>query len=81
VIVLLGDQPIRHFLAYHDGAWRKLSDFGSAYGRLHRVVIRDRPYNVLPVAHPRQVAGLGRHSSEWRQRHEVWKREVAGTLL
>ncbi|WP_437622978.1 uracil-DNA glycosylase family protein [Sorangium sp. So ce1151] len=81
VIILLGDQPIRHFLSYQERRWRKLADFGDDYGRLHPVVMRDRRYQVLPLAHPRQVRGLGTHSTDWRLRHEVWKREVAPGLL
>lgn len=81
VIVLLGDQPIRHFLSHQDRRWRKLADFGNDYGRLHPVVIRDRRYQVLPLAHPRQVRALGIHSTDWRFRHELWKRDVAPGLL
>ncbi len=81
VLLLLGDQPIRHFLAHHDRRWRKLADFGDNYGRLHPVTINGRRYEVLPLAHPRQVSGLGAHSGEWRRRHSVWMRETAPTLL
>jgi uracil-DNA glycosylase len=72
VVVLLGDQPIRHFLAHHDGRWKKLADF-DGYGRLHPVKIGTRTTQVLPLAHPRQVSGLGMHSAEWRRRHEEWR--------
>jgi uracil-DNA glycosylase len=81
VIVLLGDQPIRHFLVHHDRRWRKLADFNDNYGRLHPVTLNNRHYEVLPLAHPRQVSGLGFHSSEWRHRHERWMRDVAPALL
>ncbi|XYI01458.1 hypothetical protein ACMHYB_17590 [Sorangium sp. So ce1128] len=81
VIVLLGDQPIYHLLAHHERRFRKLADFGDAYGRLHPVVLRGRPYQVLPLAHPRQVRALGVHAAEWRRRHDAWKREVAPGLL
>lgn len=76
IVVLLGDQPIRHFLAHHDSSWRRLRDF-DGYGRLHPAVIGGRSYRVLPLAHPRQVGGLGKHSSEWRKRHESWKTGAA----
>jgi hypothetical protein len=36
---------------------------------------------VVPLAHPRQVAGLGEHSNEWRKRHEEWKRTTAPAPL
>jgi uracil-DNA glycosylase len=72
IVVLLGDQPIRHFLAHHDSRWRRLRDF-EGYGRLHSAVIGGKGYKVLPLAHPRQVGGLGKHSSEWRKSHGSWK--------
>lgn len=80
-IVLLGDQPIRHFLAHHDARWGKLAGFGDDYGRLHPIKIAGRSYQVLPLAHPRQVSGLGAHSGEWRRRHDGWKTRVAPALL
>ena len=84
VIVLFGDQPIRHFLAAFDDRWTKLSDFGTtedAYGRLHSVTIHGASYQVLPVAHPRQVSGLGSHSKRWRDLHASWNADVADELL
>jgi hypothetical protein len=84
VIVLLGDKPIRHFSAHYDRRRRRLADFGdddSSYGRLHPIMIRGRDYELLPLAHPRQVSGLGTHSGDWRRRHEAWKRNVAAGLL
>lgn len=84
VIILLGDQPIRHFLRAFDTRWRKLSDFGSTpdtYGQLHGVEMNGNAYQVLPLAHPRQVSGLGSHSKRWRDLHAGWKADVAGRLL
>jgi hypothetical protein len=81
VLVLLGDKPIHDFLVQFDPTWKRLADFGSKYGLLHPVSIRGRRYRVLPLAHPRQVGALGMHSVDWRKRHEVWKRDVAPTLL
>jgi hypothetical protein len=80
VIVLLGDQPIRDFFAHYDRRWRRVADFGDSYGRFHPV-INNRRYDVLPLAHPRQLSELGFHSSKWRQRHQRWIRDVAPTLL
>lgn len=85
VLVLLGDEPIRHFLAVLlSGRRRRLSDFGKApatYGRLHDVRIGGRVLRVLPLAHPRQIGGLGTHSTEWRSLHASWKAKTAATLL
>jgi hypothetical protein len=84
VIVLLGDQPIRRFVAHYDKRRRRLLDYGpdeNSYGRLHPVMIHGRSYQLLPLAHPRQVRGLGTHSGDWRRRHQAWKRNVAPGLL
>ena len=76
VLVLLGDQPIRWFLnAFHPN-WKCLADFGTTpneYGRLHPMNIGRRSMQVLPVCHPRQAAGLGFHSTRWRELHSHWK--------
>lgn len=84
VIVLLGDQPIRHWLRAFDSRSRRLADFGenqSSYGRLHDVLIDGRRFRVLPLAHPRQVGALGRHSEKWRLLHARWKATEAPRLL
>lgn len=84
VIVLLGDQPIRNWLRHYDKRWSRLSGFGcepETYGRLHNADIAGKSYQVLPVAHPRQVSGLGMHSTKWRELHDQWKVNVAGRLL
>lgn len=75
-IVLLGDEPIKHWLTKLDGRWKTLSDFGDTdddYGRRHDATIAGRKYEILPLAHPRQVAALGSHSPKWRARHEAWR--------
>jgi uracil-DNA glycosylase len=84
VLLLLGDEPIKHFLAAFARGWRKLADFGKGtdvYGRLHDTSLDGRQVNVLPLAHPHQVSGLGSHSPTWRELHRIWKTEVAPRLL
>ena len=84
VLILLGDQPIRWFLKSYASDYRKLSDFGTTpetYGRLHEVTISGRGLRVLPIAHPRQVARLGRSSARWFELHEQWKTDTAPYLL
>jgi uracil-DNA glycosylase len=78
-LILLGDQPIRWFLKSFDQKWSRLSDFGtdsSAYGKLHKVDIAGIPINVLPLAHPRQVARLGRSSKAWYELHQEWIKRI-----
>ena len=74
LLILLGDEPIRHFLHYYDRRHEWLGDFGrnaDTYGRLHRVAINGRRIQVLPLAHPRQIAGLGQ-SARWYDLHQAW---------
>jgi uracil-DNA glycosylase len=82
-IILLGDEPIRHFLAHYDGRRTWLADFSNTdegYGALWPVTIDGCSYRILAVAHPRQVGGLGRHSGVWRHRHRAWTSRAAGLL-
>lgn len=84
MVLLLGDEPIRWFLARLNPTNRRLSDFGDArdsYGRAQEVNIGGRRLRVVPLVHPRQAAGLGRHSPKWRCLHNAWTREVAPSLL
>lgn len=76
VLVLLGDEPINWFLRFLDPSWRRLSDFGS-YGRLHDCQIAGRKMKLLPLAHPRQVARLGRSSKKWFDAHHEWSKDAA----
>jgi hypothetical protein len=81
LVVLLGDEPIKHWLRWFDGRWRSLAAFGDTddrYGRRHEANIAGRRYEVLPVVHPRQAAGLGSHSPKLRARHAAWVRRTAG---
>jgi hypothetical protein len=73
LLVLLGDQPIRWFLRYFDARWSRLGDF-SPYGQRQPTNIRGRDIDVLALAHPRQVAKLGRSSEHWYQAHQQWLR-------
>jgi uracil-DNA glycosylase len=80
ILILLGDQPIKWFLRFYDSKWRKLSDFGTApelYGRLHQTTLDGLEINVLPLAHPRRVARLGRSSVHWYELHHAWLQDGA----
>ena len=84
VLILLGDLPIKWFLFHFDKRWQRLSDFGKeswSYGQLHAVEIGDRKMQVLPLAHPRQVAKLGKSSSIWYLLHQDWCDESAHGLI
>jgi len=84
VLILLGDKPIQWFLAHFDPRWKRLVDFlaaGQPYGKLHSASINGRQVNVLPLAHPRQIAKLGLSSDAWYKRHEDWARGDASKML
>jgi hypothetical protein len=79
VLILLGDQPIRWFLRHFDDRWKRLSDFG-LYGRMHGVHVKGMKLNVLPLAHPRQIAKLGKSSTAWFRAHQKWMSDTASTV-
>ena len=83
-LILLGDEPITWFFRHFDPRWKKLADFGeseSLYGRLHFLTLAGKEMAVLPLAHPRQVAKLGRFSQKWYHQHQLWLLDIAGNLL
>jgi uracil-DNA glycosylase len=80
-LVLLGDEPIKWFLRFYDGRWKRLGDFGQTpdtYGKRHKVSIAGREYGVLPLVHPRQASKLGAHSAVWHELHRGWIGEIRG---
>lgn len=83
-LVLLGDKPIEWFLQYYDDRWKKLADFGredADYGKLHPTLIDDKVINVLPLAHPRQIAKLGQSSITWCNLHTSWVTKYADKVI
>jgi hypothetical protein len=82
-LVLLGDKPIQWFLKYFDSRWNRLTDFShneDSYGQFHSTQIKDKKINILPLAHPRQIAKLGRSSVKWYEYHQSWMADTAKTL-
>lgn len=83
-LILLGDKPIRWFLAHFDPHWKRVADFmrdGQPYGKPHIAQINGRHMKVLPLAHPRQIAKLGQSSPVWYNRHRDWVNEYAGKVF
>jgi len=84
ILILLGDKPIEWFLRYFGINQKRLLDFGNTntlYGRLHSTLIQGREFALLPLAHPRQIAKLGRSSASWYKFHQYWLENQAGTIL
>jgi hypothetical protein len=83
-LVLLGDKPIIWFLKYYDQRWKKLSDFSQnedSYGQLHSTQIKRKTFRILPLAHPRQIAKLGRSSAKWYEYHQTWMHQSAHKIF
>ena len=80
IVILLGDEPIKHWLAHFDRRWRKLADFPE-YGRLHEAKLVGWKVHVLPLAHVRQIGALGAHSPKWFEAHQAWVQNTAKKVL
>lgn len=77
ILILLGDVPIKQFLnvvASVDFNSLKEFDKRHGYGKRIKVTINGRTIEVQPLAHPRQIGGLGHHSKEWFDKHQEWER-------
>ena len=76
MLVLLGDIPIKQFLNVVASVdYKTLQEYKDryGYGNLTEEVINGKRYKVLPLAHPRQIGGLGSHSSNWHNEHQKWE--------
>ena len=80
VLVLLGDKPIQWFLKYYVDTWKRLSDF-PIYGQLHPVEINGRSLEILPLAHPIQIARLGTSSQKWFDLHQDWLGQSPSSII
>ena len=73
-IILLGDLPIKYWLAHHT-KFRKLADFGDTderYGRMHDIKVNGRDFNILPLVSPQQAGKFGRANKHWYSLHAQW---------
>ena len=76
LLVLLGDIPIKQFLnVVANVKYKSLQEYKERYGYgiSTDVTIDGRHIKILPLAHPRQIGGLGSHSSEWYSVHQEWE--------
>jgi len=83
-LILLGDKPIQWFLKYYDHRWNRLTDFThneDSYGQFHSTQIRGKVLQLLPLAHPRQIAQLGRSSVKWYEYHQTWIDQSASKMF
>ena len=76
LLVLLGDIPIRQFLnRVAEVKFKNLKEYVDlyGYGNSSQIVINDKVYKVLPLAHPRQIGKLGTHIKKWHKLHCDWE--------
>jgi len=79
-LVLLGDIPIAQYLCrISDADFHSLREHAEkyGYGNATPVRVRQRTLNVIPLAHPRQVGGLGTHSDGWHTIHREWIKRMS----
>lgn len=75
LLILLGDVPIKQFLKRVSGIkYSSLKEYcvKHGYGQVSEIVINGKCFNVLPLAHPRQIGGLGKSNEKWAIAHEKW---------
>ncbi|WP_072031652.1 hypothetical protein [Anaerovibrio sp. RM50] len=78
LLILLGDKPIQQYLhIVEKESYKRLDDYKKniGYGRCTDVEIGGKMIKVLPLAHPRQIARLGRSSQKWYAIHQKWLAE------
>jgi hypothetical protein len=75
-IILLGDDPVKWFLRFTSNCKvQKLSGFDS-YGLRVKATISEKEYDVIPLAHLRQIAALGRNNQKWYSLHHQWMQDI-----
>ena len=81
LLILLGDKPLEWFVSsFHEGK-KRLAEYvttAEEYGQRHPLTIEGHHLELLPLAHPRQIAGLGVTSGKWKEWHTEWKKKVRG---
>lgn len=77
LLLLLGDIPIRQFLnRVSNVPYQRLQEYVDlyGYGNPSDAVIHGKSIPILPLAHPRQIGGLGQATEKWRRLHAEWER-------
>jgi len=76
ILVLLGDIPIKQYLKHVSNIdFSSLREYVNKYGYGEPVALQiaGRSLNVIPIAHPRQIGGLGRSNKFWYGEHKKWE--------
>ncbi|MDO9087969.1 MAG: hypothetical protein Q7U53_17315 [Anaerolineaceae bacterium] len=83
-LIMLGDKPIQWFLKFYDNRYKRLSDFVQTedlYGHLNDTRIENVDLKILPLAHPRQIAKLGKSSDIWYKAHQNWLKKTSTHII
>jgi hypothetical protein len=75
-LVLLGDIPLRQYLANVAPIdFLSLREYSSkyGYGQKHPGIIDGMHIDIIPLAHPRQIGGLGASNKFWFDKHRNWE--------
>ena len=75
-LILLGDIPVLQFLnLVAEVDYKSLQEYVDlyGYGNYSQVAINGKTYNILSLAHPRQIGALGAHSDKWYKLHQEWE--------
>jgi len=79
LLILLGDIPIGQYLKkVSDISYSTLGEYVElyGYGTRTKVTIKNKEFDVLPLAHPRQIGALGTHSEKWFCAHKKWEEKM-----
>ena len=77
LIVLLGDIPIKQYLnRVSDVKFNSLYEYSNryGYGNIMNVIIKEKVFRIIPLAHPRQIGALGAYNKNWLNAHSEWEK-------
>lgn len=78
-IITLGDMPLHHIIKFYNPEFENLLSF-DRYGIMHKLIIDDREYRLLPLYHPKAGENVGSYTQKWRSIHQDWISSTVGSL-
>ncbi len=80
VLILLGDEPIKKYLKHvvKNLPFRDLKQYTDifGYGNKMKIEIEGHTISIIPIAHPRNIGELGKHSTRWFMEHKKWEERL-----
>ena len=84
-LVLLGDIPIKQYLkkVVPGIDFSSLCEYNKKYeyGAKYRATINYFDIDVIPLAHPRQVAKIGNFTKHWFHKHKKWEGDCSTSRI